>query len=105
MIANLISLVAVVACLVIVVRCVCVLYHTHWTRHPRRAWHWVGFGYSYVLLAAASVAGTIGVVAGDAVWIRGAVLGLLAASAGLIAFDRRRETCNRAPNCAKRVRP
>lgn len=102
--AVLMTLASIVAAAVIIVRCVCVLYHTHHTRHPRHAWHWVGFGYSYVLLAGAALCGVVAVITGEVAYARIAVGGFLVASAGLIIFDRRQPTCGRADHCKRRVR-
>ena len=64
-----------------------VLNRLHRPHHPRPSWHFLGFGLSYVALAISAVAGAMSLTGWPA--HEAPLLGLLLASAGLIAFDRR----------------
>lgn len=77
---------------VILVRVICVVYHTTATRHSHHLLY-LGFGYSYVILGAGAVFAAVALVADVpgaddlALWL------LLIGSVGLIAFDRRAKRC------------
>lgn len=100
----LVSLIALAATGVIVVRCVCILYQSHWRTHERGPWHWMGFGYSYIAVAAAAMTGAIFIVSAD--WRFGltSVSLFLIGTAGLILFDRRQPYCPHNPTCPRRLR-
>lgn len=69
-------------------RAACVVNDLHRPLHPRPGWHFLGLGLSYVTLGVSGVAGALSLLG----WPphEAPLLGLLAASAGLILFDRRR---------------
>lgn len=83
------DLIALAALAVILVRVICVLDGLHWRDRTIPAWQFIGFGLSYILLAGAAAIVCIGIherQADPSDWM------FLAASAGLILFDRRRRT-------------
>jgi len=81
---------------VILVRVICVVYHTTNDKH-RHPMLFLGFGYSYVVLGAGAIAAAVALVcdleASWALWL------LLAGSVGLIAFDRRAKRCLAETQC------
>lgn len=78
---------AATAAALILWRAACVLNRLHRPHHPRPGWHFLGFGLSYVALGVSATAGAFSLLG----WPdhEAPLLGLLAASAGLIVFDRR----------------
>ncbi|MFI0609837.1 MAG: hypothetical protein ACH37Z_18330 [Anaerolineae bacterium] len=82
------ALLLAMACAAVVLwRAMQVINSLHHRSHARGQWHFLGFGLSYVTLAVSAVAGAMSLAG----WPdhEAPLLGLLAASAGLIAFDRR----------------
>lgn len=73
----------------IMVRAICVIYHAYYKTHPRSKLHFAGFGYSYVALGAAAATALAYVFTNHFVYGQWAVWLFLAASAGMILFDRR----------------
>lgn len=83
---------------VILVRVICVVYHTTAAKHAHPLLY-LGFGYSYVVLGAGAAFAAVALVADVpgaddlALWL------LLAGSVGLIAFDRRAKRCLAETQC------
>lgn len=77
-------------------RAICVVYNAHPSKH-RHPLLFIGFGYSYVTLGAGAIFAAIDVCGGNtgdvALWL------ILIGSAGLIAFDRRRQQCWAVTHC------
>jgi len=96
MIELLSTLAAVMLASVIFTRAVCVCYSTHPSKH-RHPLLFIGFGYSYVLAGAGAVLAAIDILGADVghwpEWL------ILIGSAGLIAFDRRRQQCWAVTHC------
>lgn len=83
---------------VILIRCICVLYMTT-RKHHKHPVLWLGFGYSYVALGAGAAFGACALVAGRHDLSEWALLLILAGSCGLIAFDRRAARCWTVTDC------
>ena len=77
-------------------RAICVLYSAHPSKH-RHPLLFVGFGYSYLALGAGAIFAAIEICGADVghwpLWL------ILIGSAGLIAFDRRRQQCWSVTHC------
>lgn len=79
--------VALILAVTVVVRCVCVIADMKFKSRTRAYCPWAGFGISYALLCVAAAGSFFHIAEGAAVlgdWL------WLVASAGLIAFDRRK---------------
>jgi hypothetical protein len=74
------------AAAVVIFRSVCTLNRLHWTTHGHGYSHFLGFGLSYVILAAGALVAAIDALHG-AISLAGQLVTL--ASAGLIVFDKR----------------
>ena len=91
------QIIAILFAAVVVARVICVVYRTT-ARHHRHPLLFLGFGYSYVLLAAGAIFAAVALcVRADlitfALWL------LLTGSVGLIVFDRRAARCWGASDC------
>jgi len=77
-------------------RAICVVYNAHPSKH-RHPLLFIGFGYSYVTLGAGAIFAAIEICGHDVgslpLWL------ILIGSAGLIAFDRRRQQCWAVTHC------
>jgi hypothetical protein len=94
---SLLQICAIIFAAVIVARVICVVYRTT-ARHHRHPLLFLGFGYSYVLLAAGAIFAAVALCARAdlvslALWL------LLGGSAGLIVFDRRAARCWSVSDC------
>lgn len=81
-----------IACLmaaIIMVRAVCVLYHAYYKTHSRGKLHFAAFGYSYVAFGAAAATALVYLLTNHSGYGQAAIWLFLAASAGMILFDRR----------------
>lgn len=74
---------------VIMVRAVCVLYHAYYKTHHRGKLNFAGFGYSYVAFGAAAATALAYLLTDQLAYGKTAVWLFLAASSGMILFDRR----------------
>lgn len=74
---------------VIMVRAVCVLYHAYYKTHPLGKLHFAGFGYSYVAFGAAAATALAYLLTDQLTYAKTAIWLFLAASSGMILFDRR----------------
>ncbi len=74
---------------VIMVRAVCVLYHAYYKTHSRSKLHFAGFGYSYVAFGAAAATALAYLLTDQLTYAKTAIWLFLAASSGMILFDRR----------------
>lgn len=97
------DLVAVLMAGAIFAGALCVVYRTT-PRHHRNPLLFLGFGYSYVILGAGAVFAAIEIIANQhlgelPLWL------LLIGSAGLIAFDRRRQQCWAVTHCPAETDP
>lgn len=96
MITLISNLAALALTTTILVRVICVVYHTTADHHRHRA-AFLGFGYSYVLLGAGAAFAAGALIGGtDAdlpLWL------MLMGSVGLILFDRRARRCWTVTDC------
>ena len=74
---------------VIMVRAICVLYHAYYKTHARGKLHFAAFGYSYVAFGAAAATALVYLLTNHSGYGQAAIWLFLAASAGMILFDRR----------------
>lgn len=74
---------------IIMVRAVCVIYHAYYKTHPRGKLHFVGFGYSYVAFGTAAATALAYLITDNFTYGKAAIWLFLAASSGMILFDRR----------------
>lgn len=86
---DILIIIAGVLAATIMVRAICVIYHAYYKTHKRGKLHFAGFGYSYIALGAAAATALAYVVTGHFAYVQWAVWLFLAASAGMILFDRR----------------
>lgn len=93
-------IVAIALATVIFGRAICVVYKAHPRAH-RHPLLFIGFGYSYVTLGAGSIFAAIEICGHDVghwpLWL------ILIGSAGLIAFDRRRQKCWSMTHCPAEI--
>jgi hypothetical protein len=82
-------LLAALMATVVMVRAVCVIYKAYYKTHPRGNLHFALFGYSYVAFGVAAATALAYLITNDPAYSRPAVWLFLAASAGMILFDRR----------------
>lgn len=85
----LLMLIASLMAAIVIVRAICVLYHAYYKTHARGKLHFAGFGYSYVAFGAAAATALAYLITNHLAYGRAAVWLFLAASAGMILFDRR----------------
>lgn len=82
----LLVLLVIASSMVVMIRAVCIINKLHWTTFGKTYWHFLAFGSSYVALAVGSLLALVqalhGVVEMPSVLV-------VAASAGLILFDKR----------------
>lgn len=83
-------IIAALLSLIVVVRSVCVLYHSHWSKCLcGRGFFWA-FGFTYISLASAAVSSFIYLWTRDGRYLTLAMWLFLFGNAGLILFDRRK---------------
>lgn len=74
---------------IIMVRAVCVIYHAYYKTHPHGKLNFVGFGYSYIAFGAAAATALAYLLTDQIAYGKAAAWLFLAASSGMILFDRR----------------
>lgn len=94
--------IGLMATIVIIARCICVIYQTHWTTHRQGFIHWMGFGASYIAVACGALCGALFLMLSGELRALASVTLFLVGSSGLIAFDRRQPFCKFSDNCERR---
>ena len=90
--------VAIALAVTIFGRAICVVHGAHPGKH-KHLLHFLGFGYSYVVLGAGALAGSIALATDHAELHDLAIWLLLLGSCGLIVFDRRMAKCWSVAEC------
>ena len=82
-------LLAALMATVVMVRAVFVIYKAYYKTHPRGNLHFVLFGYSYVAFGEAAATALAYLLTDQLAYAKTAIWLFLAASSGMILFDRR----------------